>query len=148
MSDPGVIIGLAAVALVILVGIQVLLIGRKVSAVPPDGNIYEALRAIDTDLASVEAAIEDLRPRLRNVEARLPGALCFSAVVTYDAYGNIAGNLSRSVALLNERRDGLVLTILVGRNDSTFYTKMVRAGSGTEALSPEEEEAVRRAVEM
>jgi hypothetical protein len=148
VNDLGVILGVAAVALVIVVGIQVLLIGRKVSAVPPDGNIYEALRAIDTDLAAVEAAIEDLRPRLGTVEARLPGALCYSAVVTYDAYGNIAGNLSRSVALLNERRDGLVLTILVSRSDSTFYTKMVRAGRGSEALSPEEEEAVRRAVEI
>ena len=148
MNEPAVLIAAGATVLAIVAVVQAYLLHRRVSAVPPDGNIYDALRGFDEDLNAVVDAIEDLRPRLRSVEARMPGALRYSAVVTYDAYGNIAGNLSRSVALLNERRDGVVLTILVGRNDNVFYTKMVRGGRGLEQLSPEEQEAIARAMEM
>ena len=148
MSDPALIIAIAAAVIAILVGVQVLMVQRRISAVPPDGNIYDALRAIDEDLTAVVHAVEDLRPRLRSLEARLPGAIRYSAVVAYDAYGNISGNLSRSIALLNERRDGLVLTIMVGRNESVFFTKMIQAGRGLEQLSPEEQQAVDRAQEM
>lgn len=148
MTDAGVIAGLVAIVVALAALVQLWLLRRRVTAVPPDGNIYDALRSLDEDLTAVVRAIEDLRPRLRAVEARLPGALRYTAVVTYDAYGNISGNLSRSVALLNERRDGLVLTIMVGRNESVFFTKMVRGGRGIEQLSPEEQEAVRRAAEM
>ena len=148
MSEPAVIIAIAAGVLALIALVQLFLLQRRVSAVPPDGNIYDALRGLDEDMNAVVQAIEDLRPRLRSVEARLPGAIRYLAVVTYDAYGNIAGHLSRSVALLNERRDGIVITIMVGRNESVFFTKAVRDGRGMEQLSPEEEEAIARAVEM
>jgi hypothetical protein len=142
------VLAVAGIVVAVAVGIEVMVLRRRVSAVPPDGNIYDALRGLDEDLTAVVQAIEDLRPRLRSVESRLPGAIRYSAVVTYDAYGNISGNLSRSIALLNERRDGVVITILVGRNESVFFTKMIRGGRGIEQLSPEEQEAVARAIEM
>jgi len=148
MNDPALIVALVAVVAAAALGVQVIALRRRITAVPPDGNVYEALRGLDEDMEAVIAALEDLRPRLRAVEARLPGALRFSAVVTYDAYGNISGNLSRSIALLNERRDGFVLTILVGRSESVFFTKMIRGGRGMEQLSPEEQQAVDRASEM
>jgi hypothetical protein len=148
MTEVALAVGLIGVVVATAAGIGVLLVRRRLSAVPPDGSIYDALRGLDEDLTAVVHAVDDLRHRLRSVEGRLPGAIRYSAVVTYDAYGNVAGNLSRSIALLNERRDGMVLTILVGRNDSVFFTKMVRGGRGIEQLSPEEQEAVRRAIEM
>lgn len=148
MNEPAVLIAVGAAVLAVVAVVQAYLLHKRVSAVPPDGNIYDALRGLDEDLSAVVDAIEDLRPRLRSVEARLPGALRYSAVVTYDAYGNIAGNLSRTLALLNERRDGVVLTIMVGRNESVFFTKAVRGGQGLEPLSPEEQEAIARAMEL
>ncbi len=148
MNDLGIILGIAGIVIGIAAGVQAILLRRRVSAVPPDGNIYDALRVMDDDLTAVVHAIEDLRPRLRSVEARLPGAIRFMSVVSYDAYGNISGHLSRSIALLNERRDGVVITIMVGRNESVFFTKLVEGGAGAEELSPEEHEAIKRAVEM
>jgi hypothetical protein len=148
MNDPALIVALLALVVAVTAGLAVLNLRRRVSAVPPDGNIYDALRSLDEDMEAVVEALEEMRPRLRAVEARLPGALRFSAVVTYDAYHNISGGLSRSIALLNERRDGLVLTIMVSRNESVFFTKMIRGGRGMEQLSPEEQQAVDRAAEM
>jgi hypothetical protein len=119
---------------------------RQVSVVPEDGGVFEALRRLDTDLAGAEEAIAALRPVVQSLHERLPGALRHAAVVAYDATGDLAGNLSRSIALLNERGDGLVLTLLTRRSESLFYTKMVRGGRGVEPLSPEEQEVVSRAL--
>ena len=65
----------------------------------------------------------------------------------YDAFGDIAGNLSRSIALLDATGDGLVISLLVGRSETLFYTKQVRGRRGLEELSPEEAEAVDRAMQ-
>ncbi|HUU62191.1 MAG TPA: DUF4446 family protein [Acidimicrobiia bacterium] len=141
-------IGVAAVALVVaaFLAVQVRRLERRMAVLPEDGGVFEALRRLDADLASAEEAIAALRPVVQSLHERLPGALRYAAMVAYDATGDLAGNLSRSIALLNERGDGLVLTLLTRRSESLFYTKMVRGGRGTEALSPEEQEVVNRAL--
>ncbi len=119
---------------------------RRVEAVPQDGNLYDALQRIDTDLAAAEEDIADMRPRLDAVEGTLPLAIQHTGVVSYDAYGDVAGNLSRSIALLNGRADGVVVSLLVSREETRWYTKMVRGGAGAEPLSPEEKAAIREAL--
>lgn len=137
--------GLALVVAVVLV-IQVSRLSSRVPGVPPGGDVYEALRRLDADLSSAEEAIAALRPVVQSLHERMPGALRFTAVVTYDATGDMAGNLSRSIALLNEGADGLVITLLTRRTETLFFTKMVRSGRGVQPLSPEEEMAVARAM--
>lgn len=136
-----------AVAAVAALGLRVQRLQRMVATVPEDGGVFEALRRLDADLSSAEEAIAGLRPVVQSLHERLPGALRYTAVVAYDATGDMAGNLSRSIALLNERGDGLVLTLLTRRSESLFFTKGVRGGRGAESLSPEEQEAVARALE-
>lgn len=119
---------------------------RRFSAIPRDGGIYESVRTIDEDLANVEAAVAHLQPLVKSLHERMPGALRYAAVVTFDATEERTGNQSRAIALLNERKDGLVITLLVGPRQTLFFTKMVRAGRGVEPLSPEEQTAVDRAL--
>jgi hypothetical protein len=140
-------LGLAGLALVValLLVIQVRRLNRKMAAVTVDGDIFEALARVDADLARLEGVVAAVRPVVQSLYERMPGAIRYAAVVAYDATDDQAGNLSRSIALLNERGDGLVLTVLSGRTETFFFCKMVRAGRGTEALSPEEEQAVARA---
>lgn len=64
------------------------------------------------------------------------------AVVRYDAFGDMGGRLSWSLALLDDGGDGVVLTSIHGRSDARTYAKNVAAWSGEQQLSPEEEEAV------
>jgi len=141
-------VGLAAMALAVgaFLAVKVKRLERRMAVLPEDGGVFEALRRLDADLASAEEAVAALRPVVQSLPERMPGALRYAAMVAYDATGDLAGNLSRSIALLNERGDGLVLTLLTRRSESLFYTKMVRAGRGTEALSPEEQEVVKRAL--
>jgi len=118
----------------------------RFSAIPRDGGIYESVRTLDEDLATLEAALAHLQPQVRSLIDRMPGALRYAAVVTFDATEERLGNQSRAIALLNERSDGLVITLLVGPRQTLFFTKMVREGKGVEPLSPEEQTAVDRAV--
>ena len=139
---------LAALALVISLGLAMQVAGlrRRLAAVPKAGNVIDLMRTIDHDLGEVEKQVANLGPRLLAVEQKLPLAVSYTGVVTYDAFGDIGGKLSRSIALLDSNGDGLVISLLVGRNETLFFTKEVRSGSGTERLSPEEGAAIARAM--
>lgn len=139
---------IAVVALLIALGLalQVAALRRRLASVPKDGNVIDLMRSIDSDLAKVEAHVAGIEPRLQSVEQKLPLAVSYTGVVTYDAFGDIGGKLSRSIALLDSNGDGLVISLLVGRNETLFFTKEVRSGSGTERLSPEEGAAIQRAM--
>jgi hypothetical protein len=121
-------------------------IRKQVYAVPKDGNVFTLIDSTSGRLGRVEAGLAVVDQRLQDVEAKLPYAVTRTAVVAYDAFGNIAGQLSRSIALLSETGDGVVLSILVSREETLFFTKEIRGGAGSEPLSPEEDSAVGRAM--
>lgn len=141
-------LGLAAVALIvaIIATIQVRALRKKLQAVPRDGDVVGLMRELDVDLSAVEKQLADLGPRLEAVERALPEAVSHVGVVSYNAFGDITGNLSRSVALLDRRGNGMLLSILVGRAETMFFTKQVRGRVGGEELSPEEHAAINEAM--
>lgn len=135
-----------AVVLAVWQTIQIQAVRRKVDAVPEDGNVVALLRAVDERSRANAVSIEDVSQRAAAIEGRLPFAISYVGVVAYNAFGNITGNQSRSVALLSQRADGLVITLLSSREETVFFTKEVRGGAGVEELSPEERAAVDRAL--
>lgn len=137
------LIALAVGAVALVVTLQE---RRRFASLPRDANLLDQIRRLDEDLAMVEAAVARIQPVLRSVVERMPGAIRYAAVVTFDANDERTGHLSRAIALLNERKDGLVITLLHGPRQSLFFTKMVVDGAGVEPLSIEEETAVRRAL--
>ena len=148
MTEATVAAIIAVVSLVVALGLalQVAALRRRLASVPKDGNVIDLMRSIDNDLAKVESHVANIEPRLQQVEQKLPLAVSYTGVVTYDAFGDIGGKLSRSIALLDSNGDGLVISLLVGRSETLFFTKEVRSGSGTERLSPEEGAAIQRAM--
>ena len=84
--------------------------------------------------------------RLGAAEARLDGAIAYRSLVRYDAYGELTGNQSTTIALLDAERNGVVLSSIVRRDTARIYCKQVVDGRGELELSPEEAEAVRRAL--
>lgn len=135
-----------AVILAIWQTIQIQAVRRKVDAVPEDGNIVALLRTIDERSNMNSQSIEALSRRVGEIEGRLPYAISYVGVVAYNAFGNITGNQSRSIALLSQRGDGLMITLLAAREETVFYAKEIRAGKGVVKLSPEEAAAVDRAM--
>lgn len=139
-----------AVVLVVILAIwqtiQLQAIRKKVDAVPEDGNVIAVLRSVDQRTAMNESTLNEFTARVEDLEGRLPYAISFVGVIAYDAFSNIVGNQSRSIAMLNQRGDGLVISLLTSRVDTVFFAKEVRSGSGVEELSPEEQAAVDRAL--
>jgi hypothetical protein len=67
------------------------------------------------------------------------------AVVRYDAFGDMGGRLSWSMAVLDDGGNGVVVTSIHGRSDARTYAKNVVGWSGDQQLSPEEADAVQQA---
>ncbi|KAB2812758.1 DUF4446 family protein [Pimelobacter simplex] len=86
-----------------------------------------------------------LRREVAALRAEAAGALRHLAVVRYDAFDEMGGRLSWSLALLDDAGDGVVLTSIRGRNEARTYAKSVAAWAGEQELSPEEAEAVAHA---
>lgn len=101
---------------------------------------FEALRDY------VEATAARLDGRLAGVEHTLRGTIAHRALVRYDAYNELSGQQSMSIALLDEERSGIVLSCIHHRDQARVYGKQVHGGQGELELSPEEAEAVRIAL--
>jgi Protein of unknown function (DUF4446) len=96
--------------------------------------------------AYVQDAAARLDERLAAAEVALRGRIAHRALVRYDAYNELSGKQSMSIALLDDERSGIVLSCIHHRDQARVYGKQVRAGRGELELSPEEAEAVRLAL--
>ena len=94
----------------------------------------------------MEEIAEQLEDRVAAAEQRLDGAIAYRALVRYDAYGELSGHQSASLALLDADRNGVVLSSIAHRDTARLYCKQVLDGRGEHILSPEEDEAIRRAL--
>lgn len=95
----------------------------------------------------VQDAAAQLGGRVGEAEQRLDHAVAYRALVRYDAYGEMSGRQSTSIALLDAHRSGIVLSSIHHRDQARLYAKQVHQGRGELELSPEETEAIRIALE-
>jgi hypothetical protein len=94
----------------------------------------------------LQGAVGELAAGLSRVDRRVDGALTNTAVVRYDAYEGTGGQQSASFAFLDANRTGTVVTAIQGRDYARIYVKDLDRGRAAIALSPEELEAVERAM--
>ena len=153
------IVALAAAAAALLALVALALVLRRLRRLQADQRVV--LGEERTDLVRHAARIEQqfsalhdyvievvtrVEGRMDAVEARMDGAIAHSAVVRYDAYNEMSGRQSTSIALLDERRSGIVLSSIHHREQARLYVKQVQEGVSAVPLSPEEQEAVRAAL--
>jgi len=106
-------------------------------------RLHEAFTQLHDRVEEVAARLEE---RVGAIEERLDGAITYRALVRYDAYGELSGHQSASLALLDAERNGVVLSSIAHRDTARLYCKQVLEGRGEHLLSPEEDEAIRRAL--
>ena len=147
--------GVAVVALLVSVVLAFRL--RRVRAdqrvVLGDGreDLVEHASALERAFHELDQYVQDaaakLNDRMETAEQRLDRAVAYRALVRYDAYGEMSGRQSTSIALLDATRSGVVLSSIHHRDQARLYAKQVRAGEPELELSPEEDEAIRLALE-
>jgi hypothetical protein len=110
-------------------------------------------RDLVTHAATLESAFVDLRDwveetaqrleeRMTVGEQRIDGCVTYRSLVRYDAYGEMSGRQSSSVALLDSRRSGVVMSSILHRDQARVYVKQIHEGESELELSPEEREAI------
>ena len=90
----------------------------------------------------VEEVAAGLEGRVVGAERRMDDTIAHTAVVRYDAMNELSGQQSSTVALLDERRTGVVISSILHRDQARLYVKQVREGNPEYELSPEEQQAV------
>jgi hypothetical protein len=106
-------------------------------------ELQEAFMQLNDRVEDMAAQLDE---RMARAEERLDGAIAYRALVRYDAYGELSGHQSASLALLDAERNGVVLSSIAHRDTARLYCKQVVEGRGEHLLSPEEDEAIRRAL--
>jgi hypothetical protein len=94
----------------------------------------------------LNSAVDEVAAGLARVDRRVDGTVTNTAIVRYDAYEDTGGHQSASLALLDSARTGVVVTAIQGRDYARIYMKELDRGKASVALSPEEQEAVERAM--
>lgn len=109
-------------------------------------DLLEFVVSLQGRIDDLHRAVDEVASGLSRVDRRVDGALSNTAVVRYDAYEGTGGQQSASVALLDANRSGTVMTAIQGRDYARIYVKDLDRGRSSVALSPEEQEAVDRAM--
>jgi hypothetical protein len=91
-------------------------------------------------------AVDEIAAGLSRVDRRIDASVSKTSLVRYDAYEGAGGHQSASIALLDAARSGVVLSAIQGRDYARIYVKELDQGRPSVALSPEEQEAVERAM--
>lgn len=109
-------------------------------------DVVEFAVSLQGRIDDLHRAVDEVAAALARVDRRVDGSLSRSALVRYDAYEDTGGHQSASVALLDSARSGIVLTAIQGRDYARIYVKQLDRGRASIALSPEELQAVERAM--
>ena len=142
--------GVALVALFVALWLWVLL--RRVRAAQlvllggGKADLVDFAVSLQGRIDDLHRAVDEIAAGLARVDRRVDATVSKTSIVRYDAYEGTGGHQSASVALLDAGRTGIVVTAIQGRDYARIYMKDVDRGRAPVALSPEEQEAVERAM--
>ena len=118
---------------------QVLLGGGK-------GDLVDFAVSLQGRIDDLHRAVDEIAAGLSRVDRRVDGCVSKTSIVRYDALSDAGGHQSASLAFLDAGRSGVVVSAIQGRDYARIYVKEVDRGRAPVALSPEEQEAVDRAM--
>ena len=102
--------------------------------------------SLQARIDDLHGAVDEVAGGLARVDRRVDGAVTNTSVIRYDAYAGAGGHQSASLAFLDAARSGVVVSAIQGRDYARIYVKELDHGKAPVALSPEEQEAVERAM--
>jgi hypothetical protein len=135
-------LNLALAALLVVVMFRVRTLSARVAAISGDAKIVERLSAVERTAESAVRQMEQIGLRLDRTNDQFAQCLQKVGLVRYDAFQEMGGHLSFSLALLDRQRDGVVFSILNDRAGARGYAKPVTGGTSSFALSAEEQQAI------
>jgi hypothetical protein len=146
-------VALAAFVLAIILAVKLRRVRAAQSFVLGDsgtGDVAELARRLQDEFMKLSGRLDSLGQRFEaraaEADGRLDGTIAHFAVIRYDAYNEMSGRQSSSIALLDSHRSGIVLSSILHREQARLYAKQIVNGRPQLDLSPEEQEAVDAAI--
>ncbi|MEO8289983.1 MAG: DUF4446 family protein [Gaiellaceae bacterium] len=102
--------------------------------------------SLQARIDDLHRAVDEVGAGLSRIDKRVDGCLSHTSIVRYDAYEDAGGHQSASLAFLDAARSGVVVSAIQGRDYARIYVKELDRGRASVALSPEEQQAVDRAM--
>ena len=102
--------------------------------------------SLQARIDDLHRAVDEVAAGLSRIDKRVDGCLSHTSIVRYDAYEDAGGHQSASLAFLDAARSGVVVSAIQGRDYARIYVKELDRGRASVALSPEEQQAVDRAM--
>ena len=102
--------------------------------------------SLQARIDDLHRAVDEVAAGLSRIDKRVDGCLSHTSIVRYDAYEDAGGHQSASLAFLDAARSGVVVSAIQGRDYARIYAKELDRGRASVALSPEEQQAVDRAM--
>jgi uncharacterized protein DUF4446 len=142
--------GAAGIALVLTLGAYLKLRRvRQAQVVLLGGgkdDLVDFAVSLQTRIDDLHRAVDEVAAALSRIDRRVDGCLSHTSIVRYDAFEDAGGHQSASLAFLDAARSGVVVSAIQGRDYARIYAKELERGRAAVALSPEEQEAVDRAM--
>ena len=139
-------IAIAAAAAAVLARIRRLREGQAVLLGDGKTDLVDFAVSLQGRIDDLHRAVDEIAAGLVRVDRRVDGSVTNTSIVRYDAYEDTGGHQSASLAVLDSERSGVVVTAIQGRDYARIYMKELDRGRASIALSPEEAEAVERAM--
>ena len=141
-------VAVAAVAIAVALHLRLRRVRNAQLALLGNGgrDLVEFAVSLQGRIDGLHRTVDEVAAALSRLERRVDSTVSRVSVVRYDAYENTGGHQSASVALLDSSRCGVVLSAIQGRDYARIYVKELDDGRAAVSLSPEEQEAVDRAM--
>ncbi|RYD02445.1 hypothetical protein N752_24250 [Desulforamulus aquiferis] len=111
---------------------------------PAGADLEQILLKYAEDVKSLEETNKNLMREQEILKEQIAQGLHNPGLVRFNAFDNMGSDLSFSLALLDRRGDGVILTGLYGRDETRLYAKPIRKGSSDYSLTEEEQKAVQK----
>jgi hypothetical protein len=136
----------SALAVWALLGLRRARAAQRVLLAGERADLVDFAVSLQARIDDLHRAVDEIAAGLSRVDRRVDASLANTSIVRYDAYEGTGGQQSASVALLDGERSGIVLSAIQGRDYARVYLKELDRGRAPVALSPEELDAVERAM--
>jgi hypothetical protein len=141
-------LSVVALALAIAIFVQLRQVRRaqKVMIGRGTDDLVDFAVSLQARIDDLHRAVDEVAAGLSRIDKRVDGCLSHTSIVRYDAYEDAGGHQSASLAFLDAARSGVVVSAIQGRDYARIYVKELDRGRASVALSPEEQQAVDRAM--
>lgn len=158
LSDiqPYIIVGLSVIVFILFIMLLIMFKSlnrletryRKLTRGSNNKNLEEIIVGYLDNIDEIKSLAENIRSENKELENKVKGCIQKVSMLRYKAFEDVGSDLSFSIALLDSNNDGVMLTGIYGRNDSTVYAKPIDKGISRYDLSDEEQEVLDNAIKQ